>query len=45
MDAGVRYDIDGDPRPQGGGYDVGADEFRQRWDIGPPLVVKGFGSS
>jgi hypothetical protein len=27
VDAGVDHDLDGDPRPSGGGFDIGADEF------------------
>ena len=40
VDAGVRDDIDADPRPQEGGYDIGADEFRGRFFIYAPLVLK-----
>jgi hypothetical protein len=40
-DAGMMSDIDGDPRPVGAGYDIGADEFRQRY-IYLPLVEKNY---
>jgi len=39
VDAGVTTDIDDDARPWGAGYDIGADELRQRY-IYLPLVLK-----
>jgi hypothetical protein len=40
VDAGVRGDIDRDSRPQGSSYDIGADEYRERYVIYAPLVLK-----
>jgi len=42
VNAGVTGDIDGDARPQGSSYDIGADEYTQKWDIYLPLVVKNY---
>jgi hypothetical protein len=42
VDAGVTMDIDGDPRPMGAGYDIGADEYWQGRYIYLPLVVKSY---
>ena len=39
VDAGVAVDIDGDTRPLGSGYDIGADEVWQQLQIFVPLVV------
>jgi hypothetical protein len=38
IDAGVSVDIDGDPRPSGDGYDIGADEHYNRVYL--PLVLR-----
>jgi hypothetical protein len=40
VDAGVGSDIDGDPRPQDAGYDIGADEYRDKYLIYAPLMLK-----
>lgn len=39
IDAGVRTDIDGDPRPAVAGFDVGADE-RVEYALSIPLITK-----
>jgi hypothetical protein len=41
VDVGVDDDIDGDPRPQGEGYDLGADEFI--YHVYLPLVLRNSG--
>ena len=42
VNAGVNTDMDGDNRPKESGYDIGADEFGQNWEIYLPLVVKSY---
>ena len=41
VDAGVNTDIDGDPRPIGAGFDIGADEYFPMV-IYLPIVLKGY---
>jgi hypothetical protein len=40
MDAGVKTDIDGQPRPSGAAPDIGADEYYQRRLFFPRIVYK-----
>ena len=42
VDAGVTTDIDGDPRPIGAGYDIGADEFKPALYLCLPVVLKDY---
>lgn len=40
VDAGVTQDIDGEDRPQGATFDLGADERLGKWAVYLPLVVR-----
>ena len=41
VDAGVTTDIDGHARPNGNGFDIGADEYYRMLYTYLPLVLKG----
>lgn len=40
MVTNVSTDIDGDPRPVGGAYDIGADEYRFPWVLFNPAFIR-----
>lgn len=40
VNAGVNVDIDGEPRPDGFGYDIGADEYMPRSRLYLPIVIR-----
>ena len=38
-DAGIGFDLDGDPRPFGGGFDIGYDEYAI-WKLFLPVIAR-----